>query len=62
MAKTKKRPRKSAKAALKTLNDSKLLAAVKTVQLSQEQLEFKSSRPTPRTAGANKSRPDKKRG
>ncbi len=52
---------KSAKAALKTLNESKLLAAAKAAHASGE--EFKSSVVTPRVnSTAIKPRPDKKRG
>ena len=61
MPKEKKRLSKSAKAALKTLNESKLLAATRAAHGSGE--EFKSSVVTPRTnTTAIKPRPDKKRG
>lgn len=62
MPKPKKRPSKSAKAAQKIVNDSKLLTA-KTDRESQSGSEFKASVVTPRTnKAANKPRPDKKRG
>lgn len=61
MTKPKKRPSKKAKAALKLVNDSKLLAA-KTDREAQSGQEFKASVVSPRTSVANKPRPDKKRG
>lgn len=62
MPKPKKRPSRSAKAAQKIVNDSKLLTA-KTDRESQSGTEFKASVVTPRTnKAANKPRPDKKRG
>ena len=62
MPKEKKRLSKSAKAALKTLNESKLLAATKAAHAAGGE-EFKSSVVTPRTnTTAIKPRPDKKRG
>ncbi|MBL8123946.1 MAG: hypothetical protein KIT61_05955 [Pyrinomonadaceae bacterium] len=62
MPKPKKRLSKSAKAAQKIVNDSKLLGA-KTDRESQSGSEFKASVVTPRTnKTANKPRPDKKRG
>lgn len=61
MPKEKKRLSKKAKAALKTLNESKLLAA-KTEREAQSGSEFKSSVVTPRLSTANKLRPEKKRG
>lgn len=62
MPKPKKRPSRSAKAAQKIVNDSKLLTA-KTDRESQSGSEFKASVVTPRTnKAANKPRPDKKRG
>ncbi|MGH7782851.1 MAG: hypothetical protein ACREO5_03275 [Candidatus Binatia bacterium] len=61
MAKEKKRLSKKAKAALKTLSESKLLAA-KTEREEQSGSEFKSSVVTPRISTANKLRPEKKRG
>ncbi|MGB7210507.1 MAG: hypothetical protein WBD27_17770 [Pyrinomonadaceae bacterium] len=62
MPKEKKRLSKSAKAALKTLNESKLLAASKAANAGAGE-EFKSSVVTPRTnTTAIKPRPNKKRG
>jgi len=62
MTKTKRRPSKSAKAAKKILEESKLLAA-KTQRELLSGSEFKSSEVTPRTnTTAMKPRPDKKRG
>ena len=62
MAKTKKRPSKSAKAAQKLLENSKLLAE-KTDRERQSGEEFKSSVMTPRAnSTAMKARPHKKRG
>lgn len=61
MPKEKKRLSKNAKAALKTLNESKLLAATKALHAASGE-EFKSSVVTPRTSTAIKPRPDKKRG
>jgi len=62
MPKEKKRLSKNAKAALKKLNDSKLLASSKAAQDAKTGQEFKSSVVTPRTSTANKLRPEKKRG
>jgi len=62
MATTKKRPSKKAKAALKAVNESKLLNAKRTEQETQDGQNFRNPDPSPRTAGANKQRPDKKRG
>jgi hypothetical protein len=62
MPKAKKRPSKSAKAAQKLLNDSKLLAVTKAAQDGNSGEEFRSSVVTPRTSTANKLRPHKKRG
>ena len=62
MPKAKKRPSKTAKAAQRLLNDSKLLAD-KTAGATAAGQEFKSSQVTPRTnTAAMKPRPDKKRG
>ena len=62
MAKTKKRPSKTAKAAQKLLNESKLLSEKAERDLQNGQ-EFKSSVVTPRTnTTAIKPRPHKKRG
>ena len=62
MPKEKKRLSKNAKAALKLLNDSKLLAATRAAQDSKVTQEFKPSDATPKTSAANKLRPEKKRG
>ncbi len=62
MPKDKKRLSKKAKAALKAVNESKLLAAAKAAQSGVGD-EFRSSIVTPRTnTTALKPRPDKKRG
>ncbi|MEP7148087.1 MAG: hypothetical protein ABI857_04325 [Acidobacteriota bacterium] len=62
MAKEKKRPSKTAKAAKKLLDNSKLLSE-KTDRDLQSGSEFKSSVVTPRTnSTAIKARPHKKRG
>lgn len=62
MPKPKKRPSKSAKAALKAIAESKLLTE-KTDRDNQSGSEFKASVMTPRVSkAANKPRPDKKRG
>ncbi|NOT49438.1 MAG: hypothetical protein HOP17_17065 [Acidobacteria bacterium] len=61
MPKEKKRLSKNAKAALKILNESKLLASTKAANAGGD--EFKASVVTPRTnTTALKPRPDKKRG
>ena len=60
MPKEKKRLSKKAKAALKTLTESKALAAAKAGHAIGE--EFKAKVETPRTSSAIKPRPDKKRG
>lgn len=59
---TKKRPSKTAKAALKILNESKLLATAKEQNEPKTSQDFKSENPSARTSVANKSRPEKKRG
>jgi hypothetical protein len=61
MPKEKKRLSKKAKAALKTLTESKLLTA-KSEREAQSGGEFKASVVTPRVSAANKLRPEKKRG
>lgn len=61
MPKEKKRLSKNAKAALKTLNESKLLTAAKAAQLGSAE-DAKASVPAPRTRTAIKPRPNKKRG
>jgi hypothetical protein len=62
MPKDKKRLSKNAKAALKAINDSKLLAAAKASQGTNAGQEFRAAQVTPRTTAANKLRPEKKRG
>lgn len=62
MPKEKKRLSKNAKAALKKLNESKLLAAKKAAHEANSGQEFNTSVVTPRTSTAIKPRPDKKRG
>ena len=61
MPKEKKRLSKNAKAALKAINDSKLLAA-KTASSAHAGQEFRATQVTPRTTTANKLRPEKKKG
>ena len=62
MTQAKKRPSKKAKAAQKLLENSKLLANVKIADDSKEDQVFKASDSHIKTSGANKNRPDKKRG
>jgi hypothetical protein len=62
MPKEKKRPSKKAKAALKAIAESKLLADTKAAKAAAPGQEFRSDQVTPRTATANKLRPEKKRG
>lgn len=62
MPKEKKRLSKNAKAALKAISDSKLLAATKASQGTNAGQEFRAGQVTPRTTVANKLRPEKKRG
>ena len=62
MPKEKKRLSKSAKAALKAINESKLLAAAKAASGTNAGQEFRAAQVTPRTTVANKLRPEKKRG
>ncbi|CAN5684399.1 hypothetical protein BH18ACI1_BH18ACI1_08570 [soil metagenome] len=62
MAKEKKRLSKNAKAALKLLNDSKLLATAKTINDSKTEQNFKPSDVLAKTTAPNKIRPEKKRG
>ena len=62
MPKPKKKLSKNAKAALKIVSESKLLAAKKAVQQANAGQEFNASVVTPKTAAAIKPRPDKKRG
>ena len=58
----KKRPNKKAKAALKAINESKLLATTRSEHDTQDSQNFRTPPPSPRAAGANKQRPSKKRG
>jgi hypothetical protein len=62
MANTKKRMSKTAKAAQKILEDSKLLAASKTNNEAQQDQAFKPGEAAVKTSAANKMRPNKKRG
>ena len=62
MPKEKKRLSKNAKAALKAVTDSKLLAAAKAVKTTNVGQEIRAAQVTPRTSSANKLRPEKKRG
>ena len=62
MAQTKKRLSKTAKEALKKLNDSKLLAASKTSIEQKSNQEFKNTEVSNKNLTANKMRPNKKRG
>ena len=62
MAKEKKRLSKNAKAAQKILNNSKLLAMTKAAQEAKSGQEFEAPQTSPKTATANKQRPQKKRG
>ncbi len=62
MTKQKKRLSKNAKAALKILEDSKLLAASKVKIDSKADQTFKPGDSSIKTSAANKMRPNKKRG
>lgn len=62
MAKEKKRLSKNAKAALKILADSKLLATAKTISDEKTEQSFKPTDVAVKTSAPNKVRPDKKRG
>ena len=62
MAKEKKRPSKSAKAASKLLKDSKLLETVKTKNESKTNQSFEPTDDSSKPSAANKLRPEKKRG
>lgn len=62
MATTKKRLSKTAKEALKKLNESKLLAASKASVEQKSNQEFKNTEVSGKTLTANKMRPNKKRG
>jgi len=58
----KKRPSKKAKAAIKAVNESKLLATVRSEQDEKDSQSFRTPQPSPRTSGPIKPRPSKKRG
>lgn len=62
MANTKKRLSKTAKEALKKLNESKLLADSKASLEQKSNQEFKATDISNKTLTANKMRPNKKRG
>ena len=62
MAKEKKRLTKKAKAALKILQDSKLLATAKAINDSKTEQNFKPTDVSTKTSAPNKNRPEKKRG
>jgi hypothetical protein len=62
MTKAKKRPSKAAKAAAKLLNESKLLADAKALSDAKDQQDFQPEYAPTNVSGANKKRPDKKRG
>ncbi|MDQ6785955.1 MAG: hypothetical protein M3033_03940 [Acidobacteriota bacterium] len=62
MAQQKKKLSKSAKAALKILEDSNLLKAAKRANEAKVDLSDKQSVVSPKTNAANKMRPEKKRG
>ena len=62
MAQAKKRPSKTAKAAKKMLEDSKLLATAKTITETKDEQTFKPTESQIKTSQANKIRPNKKRG
>jgi hypothetical protein len=62
MANTKKRLSKTAKEALKKLNESKILAASKATIEQKSNQEFKATEPSNKPMTANKMRPNKKRG
>lgn len=62
MGQAKKRLSKNAKAALKILNDSKLLANAKASEEASASPMFETETQQNKTSGAIKPRPDKKRG
>ena len=62
MAQPKKRPSKKAKAAQRILENSKLLATVKTKNESKDDQVFDTNDSQIKTSGANKLKPHKKRG
>lgn len=61
MPKPKKRLSKNAKAALKAIAESKLLAS-RAASVKSAGQEFRAGQVTPRTTTANKLRPEKKKG
>jgi hypothetical protein len=62
MPKEKKRLSKNAKAALKILEESKLLSITKAATDSKTDQTFKPTNAPVKTSAPNKMRPDKKRG
>ena len=62
MPNPKKKLSKTAKAAQKILNDSKLLATAKTSNESKTEQNFKNAESSVKTSAPNKMRPSKKRG
>ncbi|MGI8467897.1 MAG: hypothetical protein ACR2N3_05540 [Pyrinomonadaceae bacterium] len=62
MAKEKKKLSKNAKAALKILNESKLLENAKAANDLKTSQNFKPTDISAKTSAANKMRPEKKRG
>lgn len=62
MAQEKKRLSKTAKAALKILNDSKLLANAKATEEAKTAQTFEAEASSNKVSTAIKPRPDKKRG
>ena len=62
MAKEKKRLNKKAKAALKILQGSKLLATAKSINDAKTEQNFKPTDVPAKTSAPNKVRPEKKRG
>lgn len=62
MANTKKRLSKTAKEALKKLNESKMLAASKIANAQNSTQNFRQGETNTKNLTANKMRPDKKRG
>lgn len=62
MTKGKKKLSKNAKAALKILEESKLLATAKSINDSNAARNFKQMDSPAKTSSANKLRPEKKRG
>jgi hypothetical protein len=58
----KKRPSKKAKAAIKAISESKLLATLRSEQDEKDSQSFRQPPPSPRASGPIKPRPSKKRG